>query len=326
MAVFTPFTIPGDTVTVAIHHRKKKFAQAELLSVDTPSPDRVEPECPLFTRCGGCAYQMMAYPAQLTAKARQVEQTLRRVGRLAEVPMRPTLPSPRPYGYRNRIRVHALGGVIGFYAHGADALVDVAHCPIASPEVNDRLAAFRAKPRPDGDYTIAQAGNPRFFEQTNPEVGRALLAEVEALLTPGGRLVDAYCGAGFFSRHLRERYDLVTGIEENEFAVAHARSQASPRERYYAGPVEEYLPTVLAEPGLPPAVILDPPAAGVSPRVLDTLLAARPREILYVSCNPATLARDLQVLCRSYRLSSVTPLDMFAQTAEIEVIAHLLPA
>ena len=325
LAVFVPFTIPGERVTVEITRRKKKYAEAELVSVGAASPDRVEPVCPYFGRCGGCSYQHIAYPAQLAIKSTQIEQTLRRVGKLAEVPMRPIVPSPKPYGYRNRIRVHAVGGVIGFFAVDANALLDVEQCPIASAEVNQRLAGFRTRSLPDGDYTLSQEREKGFFEQTNNEVARAMLEIVEGLLTPGGTLIDAYCGAGFFAHHLGGRFDQVIGIEENEYAVQVARSQAAPNERYIAGDVSMVLPETLdqacREGGT--TLVLDPPAVGVTARVLDAALAAGPREVIYVSCNPATLARDLAVLCRGFKLESVTPLDMFPQTAEIEVVACL---
>jgi 23S rRNA (uracil1939-C5)-methyltransferase len=325
LAVFVPFTIPGETVEVEFTRRKKKYAEADLVAVVTPSPDRVKPVCRYFGRCGGCSYQHLAYPAQLEVKARQVEQTLRRVGKLAEVPMRPIIASPSPYGYRNRIRVHVVQGVTGFYSVGANALIDIEECPIASAEVNGRLTELRSRYLPDGDYTVAERRNHGFFEQTNDEVAREMLKVVEELVTPGGRLVDAYCGAGFFSRHLRGRYEEVIGIEENEFAVAHARSVAIPGERYLAGDVALHLPDILAEGGAASqtTLILDPPAIGASARVLDAIVASAPREVIYVSCNPATLARDLEILGRSFTLASVTPLDMFPQTAEIEVVAHL---
>jgi 23S rRNA (uracil1939-C5)-methyltransferase len=322
LVVFVPYTIPGEAVTVAITRKKKNYAEANLVAVVQPSPDRVTPECPYFGRCGGCSYQHIAYPAQLALKSTQVEQTLRRVGKLADVPMRPIVPSPKPYGYRNRIRVHIAEGTTGFYAADGVSLLDIERCPIASDEVNDRLKGLRARRMPDGDYTLSEARKKGFFEQTNNAVAQAMLELVEGLITPGGSLVDAYCGAGFFAQHLRDRFEQVVGIEENEFAIAHAQSHAGPNERYLAGDVGQYLPGVLAETG-DTSLILDPPAAGITPSVCDAILAAHPREILYVSCNPGTLARDLTLLCRDYQLESVTPLDMFPQTAEIEVAVHL---
>jgi 23S rRNA (uracil1939-C5)-methyltransferase len=323
LVVFVPFVIPGETVNVDLKRKKKNYAEANLVSVETASPDRAIPQCPYFGRCGGCAYQHIEYPAQLAIKAGQVEQTLRRVGKQTEVPMRPIIPSSKPYGYRNRIRVHVIEGVIGFYALDSNNLLDIEQCPIASGEVNERLAGLRARRMPDGDYTLSEQRKKGFFEQTNNDVAQKMLDLVGTLLTPGGSLVDAYCGAGFFAQHLRERFDQVVGIEENEYAVTHAQSHAAPNERYLAGDVGEHLARVLTETG-ETSLILDPPAAGVTESVIQAILDSRPREVIYVSCNPGTLARDLARLTPVYRLESVTPLDMFPQTAEIEVATHLI--
>ncbi|HWB58495.1 MAG TPA: class I SAM-dependent RNA methyltransferase [Chthoniobacteraceae bacterium] len=324
-AVFVPFTIDGERVTARVVREKKNFAVAELQAVIDPSPHRVKPRCKFFQKCGGCSYQHIAYERQLEIKSRQVEQTLRRVGKLAEPPMQPIIPSPAEYGYRNRIRMHIEDGVVGFYAHGSHRLIDIDSCPIASAEVNEALTRLRSRPVYDGDYTVSENTTGKFFEQVNTAVAREMLALVERLMLRGqSLLVDAYCGAGFFAKHLAPRFEKVIGIEENEMAVAHARQSAQLHEKYLAGSVELHLPAAFTGEQLDrTTLILDPPATGITPRVSDFILAAQPAEIIYVSCNPATLARDLALLCRSYRLLSVTPLDMFPQTAEIEVVAHL---
>ena len=323
--VFVPFTVPGEEVSVRVLRQKKNFAEAQLIGVDVPSPDRVEPPCPYFGRCGGCAYQHIAYPRQLTLKQAQVEQTLRRVGRLAEVPMRPIVAAPNQYGYRNRIRVHVAGGDRGFFAQGSNVIVDVEQCAIAAPTVNKALHALRNSPIRDGDYSLRAQGGGPFFEQTNPEVTVELLAVVRDSVARGqALLVDAYCGAGLFAKHLADLFEQVVGIEENANAIEHARRKTAPHERYVHGDVAANLGDILAaHDSARTTVILDPPTTGIEARVSDLLLATPPAEILYISCNPGTLARDLAVLCRSYTLESVTPLDMFPQTAEVEVVARL---
>lgn len=323
---FIPFTAPGDVVTARVVKEKKKFAEAEIVSVDQPSPDRVEPPCQFFGTCGGCSYQHIAYEQQLAIKGRQVEQTLRRVGRLAEVPMRAVIAAPDPYEYRNRIRVHVAGGVAGFFAHDAHSIIDIDRCAIASPEVNESLRRLRGAVVRDGDYSLRASGGGPYFEQTNAGVTRALLALIESLVRRGqSLLVDAYCGAGIFAKRLVPHFETVIGIEENVNAVERASRDAAPHERYVAGDVSALLGDILSvHDSARTTVILDPPATGIVARVADLLLGAAPLEILYVSCNPATLARDLALLASAYTLSSVTPLDMFPQTAEIEVVAHLI--
>jgi 23S rRNA (uracil1939-C5)-methyltransferase len=326
--VFVPFAAPGERVRVRIVRKKKSFVEAELVAVESASPQRIEPRCRYFMRCGGCAYQHLSYAAQLEIKQQQVEQTLRRVGRLAEVPMRLIVPAPHEYGYRNRIRVHVGGGVAGFFAHGAHVIVDVEECAIAAPTVNTALRELRRAPLPDGDYSLRAPGGGPFFEQTNPAATQELLALVRSHVRPGQTsLVDAYCGAGLFSKYLADLFEEVVGIEENATAIEHARRKATARERYIHGDVAAMLGDLLSTRSADrTTVILDPPATGISPRVVDLLVAARPGELLYVSCNPATLARDLSRLHPSFNLVSVTPLDMFPQTAEIEVVVRATAA
>src|SRR5437016_10962131 len=139
-AIFIPFTIEDETVSAEIVREKKKFAEAELVGVKESSPHRVTPECPYFGRCGGCSYQHIDYEHQLALKFRQVRDALGRIGKLADVPMRPIIPSPSSYGYRNRITVHAEDGVVGFFRLESHRLIDIEHCPIAMAEVNRALA------------------------------------------------------------------------------------------------------------------------------------------------------------------------------------------
>ncbi|MEY5015089.1 MAG: hypothetical protein RIS92_1447, partial [Verrucomicrobiota bacterium] len=138
------------------------------------------------------------------------------------------------------------------------------------------------------------------------------------------RLVDAYCGAGFFARGLASRCDEVIGIEEHPSAVKRARNRAGENERYLEGRVEALLGEVLAQ-GSPDGtvVLLDPPAAGVGARVTDLLSGARPARIIYISCDPATLARDVAALGAGYVVEKVVPVDMFPQTAEVEVVLSM---
>jgi 23S rRNA (uracil1939-C5)-methyltransferase len=325
LAVFVPFVIAGEVVTARLTRKKKKFAEAELLSVQQASPDRVEPRCRYFGTCGGCAYQHIRYERQVEIKSTQVEQTLRRLGKLESVPMRATIASPREYGYRNRIRVHSEGGIVGFYKSDGHELVDIAECPIAAPAVNEQLTALRRGQVRDGDYVLSSQGKGEYFVQTNDGVAAAMLEHVGSLISPTSTtLIDAYSGAGFFARELASRFTRVIGIEENERAVEYARRMAGPNESYVAGDVAIRLGDVLASVAArETCLILDPPAAGAEERVIDFILGSEPAEIIYVSCNPATLARDLEILCKTYKLRGVTPLDMFPQTAEIEAVAHL---
>ena len=139
-AVFVPYTIEGELVSAEIVREKKQFAEADLVEVKQSSPNRVAPQCPYFGRCGGCAYQHIDYEHQLAIKWRQLRDALQRIGKLKDIPMRPIVPSPREYAYRNRITVHAQDGMIGFFRRDSHRLIDIECCPISREEVNRALA------------------------------------------------------------------------------------------------------------------------------------------------------------------------------------------
>lgn len=327
-AVFVAFTIEGERVAARVVREKKSFADAEVVRLMEASPRRRAPGCPYFGRCGGCSYQHMLYEHQLDWKTRQVAQALQRIGKFREPPLRPIVPSPREYEYRNRITVHVENGTLGFYRHDAHRLIDIERCPIAAPEVNAELAALRARHPRDGHYTLRSQRGPRVFSQTNDAVALHLAETMVALIPPNqSLLLDAYCGAGFFAKRLLDKFSRLIGIDWDIHAIAAARSSAAASETYLAGEIAPHLREQLPQcnPRLT-TVIVDPPAAGLNPEVREILRAHPVATLLYVSCNPPTLARDLADLAAAYQLESVTPFDMFPQTAEIEVLAHLAPS
>ena len=250
--------------------------------------------------------------------------------------MRPIIPSPRQYAYRNRITVHAQDGVIGFFRRDSHRLLGIERCPISRDEVNHALAALRAKEYVrDGHYTLRTASEPRVFSQINDEVAQALRDLIIDLVPPNQELlIDAYCGAGFFAKALRDKFLRVIGIDWDRFAIVAAKQNASEKETYIAGDVESELTRsdgFLAVEGETRrlgsrrslTIIIDPPATGLTEGVRKAISDLAPETLIYVSCNPPTLARDLKELQHKFAINSVTPLDMFPQTAEIEVLAHL---
>lgn len=328
---FVPLVTVGEEVTIEVVSARKNFLHARLVSIETPSPDRVVPRCPVFGRCGGCSYQHLNYPAQLALKERQLAATLRRVGHLTaeDAPVRTIVASPREFDYRNRITVHLIDGAVGFHAAGSNKLVEIERCDISEPPVNEALAALvanRRRKREDGHRTLRADRTRRFFHQANDFAAAELLRVVTELVGDGGAsLIDAYCGAGWFIKALRDHYAQCIGLEWDTYAVAEARKDALAHERYLEGDVALLLPEALAHVSKTDAtLILDPPAEGLAAAVSDEISDLRPQRVVYVSCHPATLARDLARLKKSrYKIEHVTPVDMFPQTAEIEAVAFL---
>jgi len=326
---FVPLTIPGERVLARARDIKKDFVRAELVEVLRSTPQRIKPRCQYFGACGGCAYQHIAYDAQLGFKKAQVISVLRRIGKITSPPVEDVVASPAEYAYRNRITVHISNGITGFHRSGGKGLLDVERCEIAREEVNQKLQAFRAGRPFDGHRTLhVDDTPPEGFRQTNDFVAPLLLEHVCDLLGDGGEwLVEAFCGSGFFCNALADRYARVTGIDWSAPAIGKALRMHAANTEFLQGAVEDILPEILENAGAAPdAILLDPPSAGLSGGLVDLLCSHPPgNALVYVSCDPATFARDTRILTSAYELVRVTPFDMFPQTAGIELAAYFVP-
>ncbi|HKA28390.1 MAG TPA: class I SAM-dependent RNA methyltransferase [Candidatus Binatia bacterium] len=392
--VFAPLAAPGDLVRARIVERHRGFLRAELTGVVRAGPDRVEPRCPVFGRCGGCQWQHVAVAAQRAAKRGLVAEQLARLGGLHDADVRPTRASADAWGYRSRITLVADGRRLGFRRTRSHDLVEIDDCTIADPVLVSHLDVARAwastvrgaplrvtlaaapggvvlaatlRTRPtavDGAATerllastssvrgaVLTGGAERLvvgdpslrvpvepdlvlevpadaFTQVNPSANLLVVATVLELgeFRAGERVLDLYCGAGNFSLPLARRGAEVTGVERSPVAVAAARANA---DRLGLGSVRFTRDAVAAAlERLPPApfdaAVLDPPRGGAAD-VAGALAARRAARILYVSCDPATLARDARTLVAGgYRLRRVQPLDVFPQTYHIETVAEFV--
>jgi len=322
---FVPFTIPGEKVTAAPVKSKKDLTEGRLVEVREASMHRVKPQCAHFGVCGGCAYQHINYQEQFRWKVHQVRQALSRIAKIASPPEIKEIPAPEPYQYRNRISLQVVNGKAGFTGVNGRDFVPIERCEIAAEELNLKLAALRRRSLRDGRLTLRQHEGRKGFYQTNDAAAALLVDEVVRLTGPGpGRLVDAYCGAGIFAKAMRDRFDSVVGIDWSDAAIERAQAEASPKETYYAADVALELLRVLKESDAATEVIVDPPREGLGAQVCGDLVAAGGAGLVYVSCNPGTMARDLSLLASAYTLESLTVLDMFPQTAGIECIARLV--
>jgi tRNA/tmRNA/rRNA uracil-C5-methylase (TrmA/RlmC/RlmD family) len=224
----------------------------------------------------------------------------------------------------------------GYSCASDHPFADIERCPISNDQVNRALAELRAQPQVlDGHYTLRASTNARGFSQTNDAVADALRNLIVDLVPPNQELlIDAYCGTGFFAKSLVDKFERVIGIDWDRFAIQAAKETATAKETYIAGNVEDVeaavsaafsadvQPQALGTSALT-TIIVDPPATGLSVGVRKAIIDLSPRTLIYVSCNPPTLARDLRELPEKFTIDSVTPLDMFPQTAEIEAVAHL---
>jgi 23S rRNA (uracil1939-C5)-methyltransferase len=345
MVVFAPFGLPGETVRVRLVERKRNFARAEIVERLHAAPERVLPACPYFGRCGGCDWQHIAYAEQLRAKTALVAEQLTRIGKFPDPPVRPCVGSPTAYEYRNHARLHVTAdGRSGYRAARSHAVVPVADCPICEPELRAaiaKLAAQRVDPAQGDEIELRtwdevitvrgvayHAGVDAFFQANTAVAGMLVEAVLQALALHGGaRVLDLYCGVGLFTVPLARQGVQVTGVEANPSAAVDAErnlAATGAAGQIVAADVNQALrdPTIAGQPW--DAVLLDPPRTGVDAAALAALIGLRAPRLLYVSCEPATLGRDLRVLVdQGYHLEWAQPFDMFPQTRHVETLAVL---
>jgi len=350
----------GERCVVELEHDYKDYATGTVAEVLKISKERIDPRCHIFGECGGCQFQHLEYSSQIEAKEEIVRDALFRIGEFGSLKINPMIPAENPWAYRNHVRFSTgrLFGDVGFIPRSHRGLVKVTNCAVAVPWINEQIPKIQGhvgtlhqvqlrKSESTNEALISPKINEireisgqscyheelagfRFrisqssFFQVNSAQAENLVDLVrEALPTSGDLLVDAYAGVGTFSVIFSSRFRLVVAIEESAGATkdAELNTQDFANIAIRVGKVEDVLPD-LGEPV--DAVILDPPRVGCHPAVLDSIIAIAPRSLIYVSCDPATLSRDLKKLVgHGYDLEYVTPIDMFPQTAHIECVAKL---
>ena len=360
--VLAPFVLPGETARLNVG----EHIHADLLEVTAAAPERVEPPCPLFTRCGGCQYQHAPYQFQVARKVDILREQLRRVGKIDYTGEIETLSGP-PLNYRNRAQFHIADGRIGYLAARSHTLVPVnGECPISSPRLNQALAEMRARlPDPrfprfvhcleiftnevdlqvnvlEADRPVARSFydwcgsmvaidyatsfgtfrvSPRSFFQVNRFLVEPL---VDAALqnATGETALDLYAGVGLFALPMARRFKNVTAVEAGSDAARDLEVNAA-RAGVSLGieraRVEDFLPRLNTPPDF---VLADPPRAGLGKQVVAQLARLAPPRLTIVSCDPATLARDVAALT-GYKIERLILADLFPQTYHLETIAHL---
>ncbi len=358
---FVPYALPGDVAVIQIERELRGVLWGAIESIETPSPHRVEAPCPYFGTCGGCTWLHFAYPAQAEAKQQIVRDCFERIAKL-DVPIEwRDVPELR-LGYRTRAKFFAKDGLRGFHALRTNDIVDITHCALCHPRLNEILRVLReigcktdveVCVNPEGDDVLVWSERPnamlgehfpkaghrrakgkrsRFmfdgapivnggFAQASLLLNRLLREVVRAEIGAPEKLLDLYAGSGNLSITLPASVD-VTGLDEDRAAIAAADS-VRPKS-YRAGKGPAFLRAF--KRGRWNAIVLDPPRTGAK-AIMKDLSKTRADRIVYVSCNPATLARDAAVLCgNGWHAERVTVLDLYPNTAHVECVCTFTPA
>jgi len=355
---FVPYALPGDSVRVRIVRRTKGVLWGQIEQICEPSPDRIEPPCGCFGACGGCTWLHFAYPAQAQWKQRIVRDSLERIARVEADIARADDPARR-LNYRTRAEFHLQNGRMGFYALNTHSLVDIENCLLCHDNLNAALRQLRPLSlketeieitvNPEGPDVMVWTQRPRrglekhfsavdwpgkygaraqfvfdgipivngTFSQSSLLLNRVLKRVVRERVGTPERLLDLYCGNGNFSLDMPESTRVV-GLDHSGAAVDAA---ARVRPDSYRVADEETFAQTLAEPW--DTIVLDPPRTGAK-AIMERLARADAQTIVYVSCDPATLARDLKtLLAHGWNLRSSTAVDIFPNTPHIETVCQL---
>mgnify|MGYP000941366765 CR=1 FL=1 len=433
--VFVPFAVPGDVVDIQIIKKKKSYFEGKIREIKVKSPLRIEPRCEHFGLCGGCKWQILSYKQQLVYKQQQVVDNFERLGKLDTSGIKPVIPSPNEYFYRNKLEFtflfrkwltenddqpqndHDMYG-LGFHLPGMfDRIIDLQNCYLQPEPSNTIRLAFRQfcldkkyqfynnrihegflrnlivrntsggqlmiivvfardennnikdcldflvqnfpaitslyyvinTKRNDiindqelilfkgAPFILEEADGLKFkigpvtFFQTNSRQAFVLyeVARKMAGFTGNETVYDLYCGAGTITNFIAQKVKKVIGIEYIPSAVDDARENSKlnniSNTVFVAGDIANTLtPEFFTKNGHPDVIITDPPRSGMHPKVVDQIGKANPAKIVYISCNPATQARDIAMLGTQYKIKEIQPVDMFPQTHHIENVVLLV--
>ncbi len=335
---FVPGAVTGDKVTVTPEQTRKRYRDARLDSVDTPSVNRIEPECQHFQVCGGCDWLQWEYSAQLEAKQGILRHVLERGG-LSPAAFESAIPSPKEFGYRSRIQVRQFGDRVGFYQRGTNDIVDIENCRVAHPKLNEAIRQLRKEPTTTlrktelfvddrGEvgrlYDVPHGAGG--FTQVNTAQNEKLKSVVaEAVSQSGGQhVVELFCGNGNLTFEYAPSVKSAYAVDFSRAAIQRAREEG--RARGLDQVTFVYGSAEAAAAKMPQEVrercdtlVLDPPRTGMIGSLAE-FIHDGVRTVIYVSCSPVAFAKDVQCLKKGFTFQRVQPLDMFPHTRHIEFV------
>jgi 23S rRNA (uracil1939-C5)-methyltransferase len=360
--VFVSLAAKGDRVRINIDREQGNLLFASITEILEPSPERIEPPCPYFGSCGGCDFQQLTYEAQLNAKSEIIRDCLHRIAKV-EMDEVPIVPSPEAWHYRARAtwQIDPEQHAIGYYERGSRRVCDVAECAVLIPSLQTTFQQVRNTDAGEFpadmkhlDAVVGDNGvslSPAFSSfHTNEltlklgdenynfnagaffQVNQSLLSQILNFALneiEGESALDLYCGVGLFTLPLSRRFKKVIGVDANPVATRFAR-----RNLQHAGLSNAEIVTASVTDWIRSKtqmadgvgfVLLDPPRAGAENVVINGVLGLNPARICYVSCDPATLARDLKkLLAAGFKVDAISGFDMFPQTHHVETVVHLV--
>ena len=349
IVTFVPNCVPGDVVDLQVTKKKHSFMEAKVLRVVKPSPVRCEARCKHFGVCGGCKWQILPYEEQIRYKQQQIVDNLTRIGKIELPEISPILGSKHIYEYRNKLEFTCadrkwltsneleelkIKNFLEFLHTEFPEIISLLY--VENTKFNDTIGDLEVKCYFGQDHIMEEMEGllfkvgPKSFYQTNTEQAYELykVAREFAELSGNELVYDLYTGTGTIANFVARQARQVIGIEYVPEAIEDAKVNSAinaiQNTLFFAGDMKDILnDDFVAQYGRPDVIITDPPRAGMHEDVVNVILNAEPKRIVYVSCNPATQARDLALLDAKYRVTKVQPVDMFPHTQHVENVVKL---
>ncbi len=355
---FVANTCPEDIISPITIIEEKKFGKITEFDLVKASPYRQTSPCQFFPSCGGCNFLHIQYETQLSIKEEIVKSALTRIGKLDESLLNsdifcPIVESPKIYHYRNKAQFHKSPKGFGFYKRNSHEVQPIDFCKLLEEEIQLPNILNQAKtrhgfskstllcaeqqgesqtPKITFDRNLGEASS---FNQINRHINELIQNEITSQLSDTRvkkprRLLDLYCGNGNLSLPLVPYFNEITGVDLSEKNIDYANTQTQALHsfdcliHYEKADCYSYMRKLAfkVKPGYFDTIILDPPRKGAKD-ILDFVLKLNPKNIVYLSCDPATLARDLNQLLENYTPKNIIPYDMFPQTHHMETLVVL---
>ena len=357
--------IPGETVSIYYHKfnkGKKQIISGFVEKVIKESPYRITAPCNYFGQCTGCQWQHIEYSHQLTLKKEIILNEINKYPALAKTKISDVIPSESEFNYRNHARFTIRDkGSIGFINRISRRFIKIENCQLMNNWINKTISQLQNKVQETSQMSIRygtnsndwliqpklnsnrinlptcqshyteklfdktfRIGSPSFFQVNTTQAEKLISLVISKLNTNTNLIIDAYAGVGTFAITLSEFAKNIIAIEESKSALKDAIENINNIENieFIQGKTEDILASLDVQVD---TLILDPPRAGCHVDTLKGIINNPPEKIIYVSCDPKTLMRDLELLTQSnFKLISLDPIDMFPQTHHVECVATLL--
>lgn len=339
--VFVKYALPGEEVDIDIIKNKKNYSIGLLKEVIIPSKERICNKCPYYYICGGCNLAHTTYDNELSFKKSKVKNILSKYAGISiDLDI---VSSNKRYNYRNKITLHKQNNKIGYMKEKTNLIIPIDKCLIANDLINNEIKTIKSNNeqivlRTNGKEVIFDNNSSLImdvneykfkidinsFFQVNTYILEEIFKYMEHIIDNSNLILDLYSGVGTLSLMASKKANKVVGIEVNKYSYLNALENIKLNKisnvEFIHGKVEDNIKNIKEKVDL---IITDPPRSGMDKKTINVIKELKPEKIVYMSCEPITLARDLNSLKELYELKSIKLFDMFPCTYHVESVCLL---